>query len=525
MFKEKRNIWIAVIIVALLVVAGGYWAYTSWGGTETEAAAPAEVQTAVARRGDLVIYASGAGSVIPATEIGLGFTSSGTLSELLVQVGDKVQQGDVLARLQTNETEASIAAAVTAAELAVIDAQNALDALYENWEMDAAQALLAVEEAELALETIQDPELRQAEAFQALAEAQDALDAAQLAYDRTQLTASQANIDAAYAQMLLAKEALDKAQANFDRYADKPEDNLQRAQALSKLSAAQQAYDSAAANYNAMIATASPEEQTLAEADLAVAQARYAEAQRAWERAQQGPTPGELALAEAELSAARSAWERIKDGPDPDAVHQAEIKLENAKAKLEEAKTLAVYIDLVAPMDGTVLEIHADVGEAVGNTPVITLADLDTPLLEVLLDETDMDKVKPGFEAEVIFDALPDNTYTGHVTEVDPSLTSVSGVAAVRAVVQLDDFAKPQTLPVGLNASVDVIGGRAEGAVLIPVEALREISPGEYAVFVMENGEPKLRMVTVGLVDFTTAEITSGLEAGEIVTTGIVDTE
>ena len=95
----------------------------------------------------------------------------------------------------------------------------------------------------------------------------------------------------------------------------------------------------------------------------------------------------------------------------------------------------------------------------------------------------------------------------------------------MRAIVQLDDFAKPQTLPVGLNASVDVIGGRAEGAVLIPVEALRELSPGEYAVFVMEDGEPKLRLVTVGLVDFTTAEITSGLEAGEIVTTGIVDTE
>jgi multidrug efflux pump subunit AcrA (membrane-fusion protein) len=525
MFKEKRNIWIAVIVAALVVLAGGFWWFSTSGGAETETTESAEVQTAVARRGDLVIYASGAGSVIPATEIGLGFTSNGTLSELLVQVGDKVQEGDVLARLQTNETEASIAAAITSAELAVIEAQQALDAIYDNWEMEAAQALLAVEEAELALETIQDPALRQAEAFQALAEAQDALDDAQLAYDRTQLTASQANIDAAYAEMLLAKEALDKAQTNFDRYADKPEDNLQRAQALSKLSAAQAAYDNAAANYNAMIATSSEEEQTLAEADLAVAKARYEEAKRAWERAQEGPTPGEIALAEAKLSAAQAEWERIKDGPDPDEIEQAETKLANAQAKLEEARELAVDIDLVAPMDGTVLEIHADVGEAVGNAPVITLADLETPLLEVFLDETDMDKVEPGFEAEVIFDAIPDTTYSGHVTEVDPALSTVSGVAAVRAIVQLDDFAKPQTLPVGLNASVDVIGGRAEGAVLIPVEALRELSPGEYAVFVMEDGEPKLRLVTVGLVDFTTAEITSGLEAGEIVTTGIVDTE
>jgi multidrug efflux pump subunit AcrA (membrane-fusion protein) len=72
---------------------------------------------------------------------------------------------------------------------------------------------------------------------------------------------------------------------------------------------------------------------------------------------------------------------------------------------------------------------------------------------------------------------------------------------------------------------VDVIGGRAEDAVLIPVEALHEIEGGKYTVFVMENGTPKLRTVEVGLQDITYAEIKSGLEAGEIVTTGIVETQ
>jgi hypothetical protein len=56
------------------------------------------------------------------------------------------------------------------------------------------------------------------------------------------------------------------------------------------------------------------------------------------------------------------------------------------------------------------------------------------------------------------------------------------------------------------------------------VEALRELSPGEYAVFVMENGEPQLRFVEVGLMDFSFAEILSGLESGETVTTGIIET-
>jgi multidrug efflux pump subunit AcrA (membrane-fusion protein) len=147
-------------------------------------------------------------------------------------------------------------------------------------------------------------------------------------------------------------------------------------------------------------------------------------------------------------------------------------------------------------------------------------------LLEVYLDETDMDKIGVGYQANVVFDALPDNTFTGHITEVDPSLQTVSNVTTVVAKVQLDgeSFAKPQALPVGSNATVDVIAGQTQNAVLVPVEALREISPGEYGVFVMQNGEPRLRVVSVGLMDFTTAEITNGLQAGEIVTTGVVET-
>ena len=87
-----------------------------------------------------------------------------------------------------------------------------------------------------------------------------------------------------------------------------------------------------------------------------------------------------------------------------------------------------------------------------------------------------------------------------------------------------DSFSKPQTLPIGLNASVDVIGGRATQALLVPVEALREISTGSYAVFVVKDGKPTLTMVEVGLMDLTYAEITSGLNQGDVVTTGIVET-
>ena len=80
-------------------------------------------------------------------------------------------------------------------------------------------------------------------------------------------------------------------------------------------------------------------------------------------------------------------------------------------------------------------------------------------------------------------------------------------------------------LPAGLNASVDVTAGKAEDALLAPVEALRELSPGNYAVFVLVDGQLEARPGEVGLMDYTNAEIISGLEQGDEVSTGIVETE
>jgi multidrug efflux pump subunit AcrA (membrane-fusion protein) len=80
-------------------------------------------------------------------------------------------------------------------------------------------------------------------------------------------------------------------------------------------------------------------------------------------------------------------------------------------------------------------------------------------------------------------------------------------------------------LPSGSAASIDVIGGSAANAVLVPIEALHEFSDGKYALFVLQNGKLHLRVVEVGLKDLTKAEIISGLSAGETVTTGVVKTK
>ncbi len=489
-------------------------------------ATSAALQTAVARRGSLTVSASAAGQVVTSGEVSLGFDENGTLSELLVKVGDQVTQGQVLARLTTDESAEDIALALAEARLNVLTAQQAVDDLSSNNALAAAQALKDVEDYQQALEDLQDPELRQAQAAQAVAEAQEAVNTAMSLYNGVRSTADAATIAKAKAELTIAASKLQEARDRYDDYADKPDTALDKAAETLKYNAALTAYNTALRYYNAVTGTGSQVDLAQSAADLAAAQAKLAEAQRAAERVANGATPGEIALAEANLAAAQAKYATLQNGPDPAEVSRAEAELASAKAKLAVAEQNQPVIELAAPMDGTILSIDASVGEEVEAGAFMTLADLTQPLLQVYLDETDVDKAIVGYEADVTFDSLPDQTFTGHIIEVNPSLQSVSGVSAVLVMVQLDgdSYAKSQMLPVGSNASVEVIGGRTENAVLVPVEALRQISPGEYAVFVMENGEPRLHVVTVGLQDYTYAEITSGVSAGDTVTTGLIET-
>jgi multidrug efflux pump subunit AcrA (membrane-fusion protein) len=100
-------------------------------------------------------------------------------------------------------------------------------------------------------------------------------------------------------------------------------------------------------------------------------------------------------------------------------------------------------------------------------------------------------------------------------------LVDVDGTPAVQSYATIDLASHPITLLSGMNAEVEVVAGEALNAVLVPLQALRELGPDSYAVFVvLPNGELEMRVVQVGLKDFVNAEILSGLEPGDVVSIG-----
>ena len=101
---NKRFLSVLALAVVLTVAGGGWYYYNQY--LPAQAAPPVEtIETAQVYRGDLVITASGTGELTPSEEVELDFSTSGTLVEMRVEVSDRVQAGDVLARLDTAPLE------------------------------------------------------------------------------------------------------------------------------------------------------------------------------------------------------------------------------------------------------------------------------------------------------------------------------------------------------------------------------------------------------------------------------------
>ena len=465
--RLQRWHWILLILVVVLSAAAA--TYLMLRPTSEADSAEPQMQTATVRQGDLVLRASGTGTLVSNDEVQLGFGAAGPVAELHVQVGDKVQEGDVLA---VEGEQEKLTAAVASSKLEVLNAQQALDTLKANADMVTAQAQLD------------------------LANAQQDLKDAQFDWSVAQKgnRASEATLEAAKAELALAESNLERAKTQLEQ---NPNNDLVKLNYAN----AEKRYNSALWSWNWYNGQPTDIEQAQLEAQVALAQAKVAEAQR--------------------------AYDQVASGPDPDELAKAELQLSDAQASLDEAQSNLDQAVIKAPFAGTVLAINTAVGE-VASGSFITLADLSQPHIEFYIDETDLDKIAMDYEVEITFDAIPDTVFTGRVVQIDPSLYRSGNLSAIKALASVDDEYAEQisALPLGVNAAVDVIAGRAMGEALVPVEALREVSPGNYAVFVVQNnGDLELRMVKVDLMDVTYAAISEGLQPGEVVSTGIVETQ
>ena len=213
--KIYRIAWVALVL--LLVTLGGSLFLVSSPASGELDQTSLEMQSAITRSGDLIISASGSGELVAVSETRLSFEESGELLALNVRVGDQVQAGDVLATIKLDRTAADLAADIAKAELDLLLAQQKIDQIVENSQIEAAKAQLALEEAQLAVEKLQNYETEQALALQSLHLAEEAVEDAEMNLYITNSAPSEAAMNTAYASLLFKEKELHEIQDQITR--------------------------------------------------------------------------------------------------------------------------------------------------------------------------------------------------------------------------------------------------------------------------------------------------------------------
>ena len=213
-------------------------------------------------------------------------------------------------------------------------------------------------------------------------------------------------------------------------------------------------------------------------------------------------------------------------------LENASISLQNAQLSLQNAQDALDNYTITAPISGTVIEKNFKAGDTIDNNSLTaaggTLAvlyDMYTLTFEMKIDEKDINKVQVGQEVTITADAVEGVTFSGVVDTVNINGTTVSGQTNYPVTVVIND---PQDLKPGMNVSADIIVERAGTVLCVPVDAVNRGSDKPTVQVAQEgaldeNGnvvDPsklETREVTLGRNDNDNIEITSGLSEGEIV--------
>lgn len=213
-------------------------------------------------------------------------------------------------------------------------------------------------------------------------------------------------------------------------------------------------------------------------------------------------------------------------------LENASLSLQNAQLSLQNAQDALDNYTITAPISGTVIEKNFKAGDTIDNNSLTaaggTLAvlyDMSTLTFEMKIDEKDINKIQAGQEVTITADAVEGVTFSGVVDTVNINGTTVSGQTNYPVTVVIND---PQDLKPGMNVSADIIVERAGTVLCVPVDAVNRGSDkptvqvaGEGALDeqgnVIDPSKLETREVTLGRNDTDNIEITSGLKEGEVV--------
>lgn len=495
----KPRILNLLLAAGVIGIGGAGW--LSLGSSTQNQARIASVPV---QRGTVLSTVTASGNVTSAQDLSLNFVTGGILTQVLVQPGQRVAQGQLLARIDDRVARDNVASARASLN-------------------SAAGRLTQLRQGLSPQERNQN--------YVSAVQAQDAVNAAQNALYNTQLTAANNTI--------IYQRAINQAISQRDR------DAQTAAAALAKLQADQQAAGSssgASPNPSPSVsqATLQQDQQAFDQANAKVAQdndliANAQDSQRTGlikDKQSVDAASAQLNSAKLSQQAALAANAVKAQPPRVGDMAVAQAAVTAAQTALDQAQKTLDDTSLKAPASGTVASVSAGVGEssdgggggaggAAGGTGAaggfIVLTNLDTLEIKAGFSEADAAKLRIDQPASVTFDALSGQASAGKLRSIDTVSTVVNNVVTYNATVSLNE-ANPAVKP-GMTASVSIAVAQKDNVLRVPRAAVT--SQGDVStVRVVRGTAVQRRVVVTGLRGDDTVEIVSGLAEGERVATG-----
>ncbi|GAX39264.1 RND family efflux transporter MFP subunit [Tolypothrix sp. NIES-4075] len=450
--------WLIGLMAAGVVVVGATTTYTFVNqGTRkediTQLTVPVEAK-------NVTLRITTSGKVVPVQSVNISPKNPGTLKQLYVEQGDRVQATQILARMDSADIEARI----------------------QQFRASLAQSQAQLAEAQAGS---RPQEIDQSKAR--LSQAQAQLAQAQAGNRPQEVAQAQALVDAAQAKANYSSEQVKRYQYLYQQGAVKKQEL----------------------------------DQFISEDKSA--KANLLEAQKRLSLQQAGSRSEEIAQRKAAVEEAKAQLRLLENGTRPEVIAQRKAAVASAQAQLKAEEVNLDETIIRAPFAGIVTQKYANIGAFVTPTTSASSSASATSSsivavargLEVLaqVPEADIGRIKEGQAVEIIADAYPDQVFKGRVRLISPEAVVEQGVTSFQIRVALDTGA--DKLRSGLNVDLTFLGDRLSNALVLPTVAI-VTEKGQTGVLIPDaKNKPQFREVTIGSQIKDQTQILEGVKAGD----------
>jgi HlyD family secretion protein len=215
------------------------------------------------------------------------------------------------------------------------------------------------------------------------------------------------------------------------------------------------------------------------------------------------------------------------------AIQTAQNNLTKAEDALSDAKENLENCSIYAPFDGIISDVKVKKGDTVSTATILATIVAKQKIAEITLNEIDAAKVKADQKVTLTFDALPDLTLTGKVTEIDTVGTVSQGVTSYGVKIALDT--DDERIKPGMSVNAEIVVEVKPDVLTLPNSAIKSEGNLRYVQLIdapkeiknkLKIGAPiilskevkiKNQPVEVGISNDALTEILSGVSEGDIV--------